>query len=68
MPNPPPLTPGIGFMPDSSTNLWRKISQNWYQIALALGYTGDITPNALDDEISAQRKSVWFTAYIANNI
>lgn len=63
-----PQTPGIGFPPDSSTSLWRDIARNFYEIAQALGYTGTLEPNALDNETSSQRKAVVYTAFIADNI
>lgn len=57
-------TPGIGYPPDSSVNLWRKIANNLFEIATSLGYSG-IEPNALDNQTSSQRKAVYYTAYIA---
>ncbi len=62
-----PQSPGIGFPPDSATSLWRKISENLFEIAQANGYTNFLEPNALDGKINAMRKSVTFTAYIADN-
>lgn len=66
MANPPPLPPGIGFMPDSETNLLRKIARNLYTRAVADGYVG-IEPDALDDYMSSLRKIVYYTAYLAEN-
>lgn len=68
MANPPPLPPGIGFMPDSSVNLWRKIARNFYTKAVAAGYTGNNPPTPLDNKISSIRKSVSYTYYLASLI
>lgn len=53
-------------MPDSQTNLLRKIARNLYTRAVADGYVG-IEPNALDDYMSSLRKIVYYTAYLAEN-
>jgi hypothetical protein len=51
---------------DSYTSLWRKISQNYYAMAVARGYVGTLEPNALDSEISAMRKVCFYTAFIVS--
>lgn len=63
-----PQTPGIGFPPDSETNLWRDVSRNLFELAQGYGYNLTLEPNALDSPINSQRKSVTFTAFIAENI
>ena len=63
-----PQTPGIGYPPDSSTNLWRKASENFFEIAQQFGYSDFLEPNGLDNEVSSMRKSVTFTAYIGENM
>ncbi len=62
-----PQFPGIGFPPDSATSLWRDISRNFFEIAQAAGYNGTLEPNALDGEINAMRKAVFYSAYIVDN-
>lgn len=62
-----PQFPGIGFPPDSATSLWRDISRNFFEIAVAHGYTGTLEPNALDNETSAMRKAAYYSAYIVDN-
>jgi len=57
----------IGYVTDSWTGIWRKISQNWYQIAVANGYAGTLEPNSLDNEISAMRKVCYYTAWVVDN-
>ena len=54
-------------MAKSETSLWREISQNYYAMVLDRGYSGIITPNALDSEISAMRKVCFYTAYLVDN-
>lgn len=62
-----PQYPGIGFPPDSATSLWRDISRNFFEIAVALGYNGTMEPNALDNKMSAIRKACFYSAYIVDN-
>lgn len=52
---------------DSWTDLWRKIDYNLFLVAQTRGYTDFLEPNALDNQIDAMRKSVLYTAFIANN-
>ena len=59
-----PQTPGIGFPPDSATSLWRKVSENLFEIAQLYGHSGHLEPSALDGEINAMRKCVTWTAEI----
>lgn len=54
------------FWNDSDTDLWRKISQNWYDIAVAAGYSEPLEPNALDAQTDAMRKVCEYTAYLAS--
>jgi len=63
-----PQTPGIGFPPDSATSLWRKVSENFFEIAQAYGYSGYMEPSNLDGEINATRKCVTWTAFIGENL
>lgn len=63
-----PQTPGIGFPPDSHTSLWRKVADNFFEMAQAHGYTDWLEPNALDAKISSMRKSVTFTAFIGDQL
>ncbi len=62
-----PQQPGIGFPPDSETNLWRKVCDNFFEIAQAHGYADFLEPNGLDAPMNSMRKSVIYTAFIANN-
>jgi hypothetical protein len=62
-----PQFPGIGFPPDSATSLWRDISRNFFEIAVANGYSGTLEPNALDNKMSAIRKACFYSAYIVDN-
>jgi hypothetical protein len=62
-----PVYPGIGFPPDSATSLWRDVSRNLYETAVALGYNGTLEPNPLDNKISAMRKACFYSAFIAEN-
>lgn len=50
-------------MPDS----WQKIARNFYYIALDKGFSG-IEPNALDSEPQSQKKTIIYTAFIAENL
>lgn len=60
-------TPGIGFPPDSATSLWRDIARNFYELAQTRGYNGTLEPNPLDNENDSMRKTVVYTAFIADN-
>ncbi len=51
----------------SWTSLWRKISHNYYDIAVANGYAGTLEPNALDTDTSAMRKTCFYTAWLVDN-
>jgi hypothetical protein len=53
---------------DSWTDLWRKQSQNWYQMAVSRGFTESLEPNALDNQKSAMRKVCIYTAFIATTL
>lgn len=57
-----PETPGIGFPPDSATNLWRKVSLNLFELAEGAGVAPFPEPNALDNEMQSMRKCVNYTA------
>lgn len=50
---------------DSATVLWRKISQNYYEQAVAAGFTENIEPSGTDDIISSMRKVCTYTAFLA---
>lgn len=63
-----PQFPGIGFPPSSATSLWRDISRNLFEVAQAYGYAGNLEPNALDNKISAMRKAVFYSEWIASHI
>lgn len=52
---------------NSWTDLWRKLSQNYYTMAVAAGFNEPLEPNALDTQIMAMRKVCTYTAYIALN-
>jgi len=54
--------PSLGW-----AELWRMISRNWYEIAVANGYNGTLEPNSLDNEISAMRKVCYYTAWVVDN-
>jgi len=60
---PSPQTPAWN---DSQTDLWRKISQNYYDLAVTEGYAEALEPNALDTQMQAMRKVVEYTAYLAS--
>lgn len=62
-----PQFPGIGFPPSSATSLWRDISRNLFEVAQANGYSETMSPNALDNKISAIRKACYFSAWIVDN-
>lgn len=55
-------------MAQSQTSLWRRISQYYYAMAQSHGYSGDLTPNPLDDKISAMRKVCFYTAFIVDHM
>lgn len=52
---------------DSATSLWRRLSYNWWLIAVGLGYSEPLRPRATDNKMDAMRKSVHFTYFIALN-
>ncbi len=54
-------------MPRSSTNLWREVARQCFVWAQAHGYTGNLEPNALDNEMSSMRKTCFYTAFIVDN-
>jgi len=54
-------------MPQSSTNLWRTVARLTYDMAVSHGYSGNLTPNALDNEMSSMRKTCFYTAFIVDN-
>lgn len=53
---------------DSWTSLWRKLAQDYYIIAVSLGFNEPLEPNGLDAQIDSMRKVCVYTAYIADNI
>ncbi len=57
-------TPGWN---DSWSDLWRKLSQNYYDMAVVKGFSEPLEPNALDSQIMAMRKVCTYTAYLALN-
>lgn len=59
--------PADPYWNDSETSLWRKISQNYYDMAVAAGFAEPLEPNALDSQIQAIRKVVTYTAFVAAN-
>ena len=52
---------------DSWTDLWRKISWDFYVMAQAKGYAESLTPSMLDNQTSAMRKACYYTAYLVAN-
>lgn len=54
-------------MAQSQTNLWREIARNYFDIARARGYSGNLEPNGRDNKISSIRKTCFYTAFIAAN-
>lgn len=59
--------PSAGYVADSWTVLWRKVSRNWYIIAQAHGYGGTLEPNSFDNDTSAMRKVCFYTAWVVDN-
>lgn len=51
---------------DSWTDLWRKISQNYFIMAQAAGFTENLEPNALDTQQQAMKKVCYYTAFLAS--
>lgn len=51
---------------DSPSDSWAKISRNFYEAAKSSGFSG-LEPDAGDDEVTSQKKTVIYTAYLAEN-
>lgn len=60
-------TPQHSSWSDSPTDLWRKISYNYWLLALDAGYSYTSEPNSLDTQVQAMRKVTEYTAWIAAN-
>ena len=51
---------------DGWTSLWRKISQNYYYMAVQQGFNEPLEPNALDTQQQAMHKVCYYTAFLAS--
>ncbi len=60
-----PYDPQTPVWNDGWTSLWRKISQNYYQMAVTAGFNEPLEPNALDTQQQAMRKVCYYTAFLA---
>ena len=56
-----------GYYNDGPARLWYFIATNFWERAVALGYTGWQEPNSFDSPVCSMRKCVDYSAFIANN-